>query len=526
MEEGGVNVYKVLLVDDEPFAIQGLELMVDWEKRGFRVAGVCDNGEEALRYIRSDPPELVVTDIRMPVLDGLRLIEETRRSGNRTTLFVIASGYHDFDYARRAIGHGVSHFLTKPVMGEEADEVLARLQAELRGRERGRMIRDSAERYVIGQALSALLASGDSNEGRLAVPAVSRLAGRASAWTYLRVEADLKAAGPAREAALRFAADRSCCYVVDDRRETFGVVYGSDGDGIREVAARLLEAMRAATNGRLGLAVGCEADSLGGIAESCGNAAEAARFLFFGGGDVVHYADVRDMRLSFDPEALGAADAIEGAIEGGDPKLLAEAVREAFRAFESRKVLPELVALFATRVLMRGLALYREHGGDADGLLTGAELSGSGRKCRQLRDIEQELSGFCLKCQAALDALLGKRAGDTPSQVAEYLRLHFRETFTIKEIAERFYIHPVYLGHAFARKYGLGMLDFVHDLRIDEAKRLLGETDAVVAAIAESVGYRGYQHFLKQFEKRLGMKPADYKLASVRGIRPSGEARP
>ncbi|NBD27814.1 response regulator [Paenibacillus glycinis] len=522
-------MYKVLLVDDEPFAIQGLQLMVDWEKRGFRVAAVCDNGEEALRHIRSDPPDLVVTDIRMPVLDGLQLIEETRRSGNRTTLFVIASGYDDFDYARRAIRLGVSHFLTKPVMGEEADEVLVRLQGELRGRERDRMIRDSADRYEIGQALSALLAGGDVTEGQPAMQAISRLSGRAREWTYLGVETDAETAGPAREAAQRFAAERSCCYVVDGGRESFGLVFGSDcggrdEDGIREVAARLLEAMRAGTNGRIGLAVGCAADGLRGIAESYGSAAEAGRFLFFGGGAIVHYADVRDLRLSFDPEALGAADAIVDAMESGDPSSVAAAVRAAFRAFESRMVLPELVALFSTRVLMRGLAVYQELGGDPDGLLTGAELCGSGRKGRQLREIERELSGFCLKCQAAVDALHGKRTGGTPSKVAEYLRQHFRETLTIKEIAERFYIHPVYLGQAFSRKYGKGLLDFVHDLRIDEAKRLLGETDAAAGAVAEAVGYRGYQHFLKQFEKRLGMKPADYRLACVGRIRTNGEA--
>jgi len=131
--------YSVLLVDDEPHALDGLQLMVDWERFGFRVTGVCRDGEEAMRLIRTGPPDLVVTDIRMPVMDGLALIEEVRRSGFRDMLFVIVSGYHDFEYAARAVRLGVRHYLTKPVIDSEAEEMLERLAAELgeRGRKAG-----------------------------------------------------------------------------------------------------------------------------------------------------------------------------------------------------------------------------------------------------------------------------------------------------------------------------------------------------------------------------------------------------
>ncbi|MNI58288.1 HTH-type transcriptional regulator ChbR [compost metagenome] len=65
------------------------------------------------------------------------------------------------------------------------------------------------------------------------------------------------------------------------------------------------------------------------------------------------------------------------------------------------------------------------------------------------------------------------------------------------------------------RKYGKGVLDVVHDLRMEEAKQQLRETDQALYIIAEQVGYRSYQHFLKQFEKRAGMKPAEYRLQST-----------
>ena len=124
-------MYRVMLVDDEPLAIQGLQLMIDWEKYGFRVDTICEDGEEAIRLIRHSPPDLIVTDIRMPLMDGLELIAKTRQEGNLSSKFVITSGCSDFDYARRALKFGVSHYLCKPVMSEEAGEVLAKIQAEL-----------------------------------------------------------------------------------------------------------------------------------------------------------------------------------------------------------------------------------------------------------------------------------------------------------------------------------------------------------------------------------------------------------
>jgi YesN/AraC family two-component response regulator len=251
--------YDVLLVDDEPHALDGLMLMVDWERHGFRVAGACRDGEEALRRIRTEPPDLVVTDIRMPVMDGLALIEEARRSGHRDLLFAIASGYHDFEYAARAVRLGVRHYLTKPVIASEAEEMLERLSSELRERKR------------------------------------------------------------------------------------------------------------------------------------------------------------------HDPE------------DGQPP-----------------------------------------------------------------------------------DAPAPERSG-VQAEVAEFLRAHYRQSLTIREIAERFHVHPVYLGQSFARKYGMGINDFVHELRIGEAKRLLEQTDMTLGAVAEAVGYNVYQHFLKQFERRTGMKPAAYRMSASDG---------
>lgn len=510
-------MYKVLLVDDEPFAIEGLELLIDWQKWGFQVDGACVNGEEAIQRIRRNPPDLVVTDIRMPVLDGFELIEGARRMGNDSTLFVIASGYDDFEYARRAMRLGVTHYLTKPVVSEEADELLERLGGELRERERRLLIRRSADWYAVSHALSVLLFGGEESERREALRTLSPLAAQASAWVYLHVETDEDSLGAVREAALGMAKQLGCCRLIDCDRGAFGLVLGLKRTGpeeIRSVVNRLLPALQEAAPGRIGLAAGRTVRRLHDLSVSYRSAAEAGRFLFFGTGQAVYYEDIRDKTLSSDPGALKAADAIVEAVENGRPDDLEAAMREAFRTFEARMTLPELVDIFCTQVVLRCASVYRELGGDSNQLLKEAGLGNGVPSGKHLRESADSLARFCRKCQSAANRLRDCRAGGTLAKVAGFLQLNYTSTFTIKEIAERFYINPVYLGQSFSRKYGAGILDYVHDLRIEEAKRRLRETDDASYAIAESVGYRSYQHFLKQFEKRLGMKPADYRQLS------------
>ncbi|CAM3920551.1 response regulator [Cohnella lubricantis] len=518
-------MYKVLLADDEPFALEGLELLVDWEKRGFRVAQVCRNGEEAIEHIRQDPPDLVVTDIRMPVLDGLELIEETRRLGNRSTLFVIASGYNDFDYARQAMCLGVKHYLTKPIIGDEVDEVLERLQKELHERERRQLIRDAADRYAVRQALSVLLFGSEEDERQDALRTLGRLSGQASYWTYMHVETDDEGSRAAREAALRIADGHGCCYLMEGSRGAFGLVVGlaqSTDEGMRAFAKRLLEAMRSNTAGRIEIAVGCGVGCLGDLSKSYSCAAEAERFLFYSGDAIVHYEDIQDKTLSLDVGALKDADAIVEAMEIGGPDDLAAAIRQAFRRFEERMTLPELIGIFATQAALRCASVYKYLGGDPDELLKRSSFFAVSEPGRHLQETAEALISFCLNCQSAVFELQGRQTGGTLAKVAEYLRHHYKESLTIKEIAERFYLHPVYLGQSFSRRYGRSILDYLHDRRIEEAKRLLRETEDASWAIAEALGYKGYQHFLKQFERRLGMKPSEYRQqASERRSSPS-----
>lgn len=126
---------RVLIADDEKIAREGLRDLVDWAALGMEVVCCAVNGEEALDYLTEHPVDILLTDIKMPRLDGLELLQELSERGISPTT-VIFSGFSDFRYAQRAIRYGVLNYLLKPIRMGELTETLRRAADSLR-QERG-----------------------------------------------------------------------------------------------------------------------------------------------------------------------------------------------------------------------------------------------------------------------------------------------------------------------------------------------------------------------------------------------------
>ncbi len=124
-------MYRVVVVDDEPMMLEGWQTMVDWEAYGFQLCGMATDGQEGLELAKRLRPELLITDISMPVLDGIGLIKALRQESNLPMRTIIVSGYSEFDYVRQALQCKVDHYLLKPVLGEEMHELLAELKLVL-----------------------------------------------------------------------------------------------------------------------------------------------------------------------------------------------------------------------------------------------------------------------------------------------------------------------------------------------------------------------------------------------------------
>lgn len=125
-----LNHYNVLLVEDEKLLMQSLSRHIDALDAGFKVVRQAANGEEALKYLKSENIHLVLTDIRMPVMDGLTLAKRIHEQ-YPNTLTIILTGYADFSYAQEAIKQGIFDYMLKPVVQEDLENALGRARLQL-----------------------------------------------------------------------------------------------------------------------------------------------------------------------------------------------------------------------------------------------------------------------------------------------------------------------------------------------------------------------------------------------------------
>ena len=118
-------MYQIVIVEDSKILRQGMVLTYDWAAQNCQIVGEADNGEDGLAIIRKTNPDIVITDIRMPVCDGLEMIK-TLRDDNDQTVCIVISAYDEFEYAQRAMQLGVQEFLVKPFENAELNTVLER----------------------------------------------------------------------------------------------------------------------------------------------------------------------------------------------------------------------------------------------------------------------------------------------------------------------------------------------------------------------------------------------------------------
>ena len=122
---------RVMLVDDEPFILEGMMVLIDWAKYDCMIVAKASNGEEALEYLKQGDIDLVITDIKMPVMTGIELMQTVREEGLSSAYFVILSGYNDFQYAQSAIRYEALDYLLKPVSAKGLIDAIEKVKNKI-----------------------------------------------------------------------------------------------------------------------------------------------------------------------------------------------------------------------------------------------------------------------------------------------------------------------------------------------------------------------------------------------------------
>ncbi|HWT27678.1 MAG TPA: response regulator, partial [Mobilitalea sp.] len=155
---------KVMIVDDEPFIRQGLKILINWEQYGYEISGEASNGKEAVDLMKYIDFELIITDIKMPEMDGFELVSYTWEHISKKIRFIILSGFYEFEYAKKAIKYDVADYVLKPVQKEELIRVLEDYKEQYFRQVENQKKLEYSEKILFDRNLSYLISGKYDNE--------------------------------------------------------------------------------------------------------------------------------------------------------------------------------------------------------------------------------------------------------------------------------------------------------------------------------------------------------------------------
>lgn len=522
---------RAIIADDEYKVCRLIEQLGDWERLGIEIIGICNDGEEALNLIIEKRPDLVITDIRMPVYDGLELIQRTRDMGIDTE-FIVISGYRQFEYAYGAIRYGVSDYLLKPIDRQQLNAALAKICEKYQSR---RVQEESGERLEQMQTERAaweerqflsLLAGGQYSgdciseyRSEFHVPLEEGLMYQAFILNTSRLELHQPSVGFGKKT-VETAREQLFMVAYFAALETIqGILiligYGAEQQpAITQAISHIFSRVRALRDFYgdfdLTVALGKRVEGPAGLGETVAEAMKNERAKLTAGWNRI-----------LDPFVSGSA--YRGQNQAGKRLQKAESLKsfdtaldcfqkeeiEAWferwlKEFQSDKT-PDAEGLLDTRRHILKKLEFCCSGEEVDAIRMRTDRARNGRDfILQLRDAA--VKGL-EEYQEAKD-----REETKPVRIArEYILKNYSRQLTLEEVASQAGFSAVYFSTMFKKLTGQSFADYLTEVRLEEAKRMLKEDNKSILEISEAVGYSDNKYFRKLFKKATGMKPSDYR---------------
>lgn len=503
---------RLLTVDDETHIHAGLDAIVDWASIGYEHIAAALNGTEALQLVEECAPHVVLTDIRMPGLDGLSLIEAIRRRGEPQPMIIVVSGYDEFEYARKALRFGVHDYLLKPIDEEE----LARVLGEIRRRistphvEGSGGADESAVRLVLaGSGSDAAIEAADRE--------IAEVRGdRLCAMVCIYRLRDTIDAPPLRASAVRVAlsegkASDSAQWAVDDDTGVVAPV-------LIPPSARGGDTYRAWMKGlKNSIERKVEFPTVLVASEPFGDS------LMIRDTVVKLRERVYDLPLSKLGELRIVSEARTGRVRrlsaGGMVFALEDADGDAARASANSVVSAAVDESVPVKVVAEWLAEIRVEVGRLLADLGGESAVNDAAMRRVVRHVHElapsailkVVEGYLTSAAGAVSRLRDSSRDGVVALMRRRIERDFAGDLSISSMAQQYGMNPVYLGQLFKKRSGQGFKTALRRRRVREARLLLETTDLLVPDIARAVGYKDTDFFSDQFKRETGLTPGQYR---------------
>ena len=524
------SIKKLLIVDDEVRIGKLISTVIRWDELKIACAGVLTNGGTAWEAIQQEQPDIVITDIQMPVMNGLELIRMTREAEIPVS-FIVLSGYQEFEYAKTAMQYGVEQYLVKPIDENELDHILQRVVAQLNKKEeeqeKQKALLDKAAKTdrILKQNFLRNIIEERQNDQNLPFELTGdRYVGLDIKLDYVhyyqRDYAQERITSEQVQNIIEEVLQPELDQMLLVEKENLHLyclccISGQKEEGWAEsLAGKLLLAIKEYLRGLdqyiVTIGIGNSRRSIGEIRFSILEAYIAVcNRIIYGTGrliwaNMVCLTETPEWEAGIQPvrqKILQNADALNAENMDGNIRNLFGSVEDIRKINMSDyyRVAAELTEDFFDRLDMEGLAESKQ------------ELLECIQHCHRIYQLVRLLSvGFTTQIQKALEQIESHAA--RPVRISQqYVEEHFADKIRLEDVAEAVGLNPVYFSSLFKKETGLNFSTYLSSVRMEKAKELLTKTNDTIAVIAEAVGYPEQKYFSQQFKKIVGVKPVIYR---------------
>lgn len=518
---------KVLLVDDEPYVFEGLRIMVDWEKYGFSICGEASNGEDALEIIRTCNPHLVVTDIKMPVMDGIQLIKTVYEDSNIRAKFIVISGYDEFEYAKNAMKYGVNSYILKPLDEDELNQAIEKVSRQILEERKDEESRNRQLSFVAESAINSIL-KGEATESDIKranfileldeneeIKMLLLEIDNFDKWMSEFDEVQLKEIREKIKKIINSSMNNKFdLKVFEDDLNRFCILVSKSMDiydTICGYAKNLKEMIEEKLDCSASIAISEPVAGIKSLAELYKQVDLAISYKFFKNiGSIIFYKNIKNMSMNHNLLEIDI-DGLKDCIRENDTEGIKRKIKNLFHDFSKDLTAPELIKIYIENLELEFIRYVQEMKGNVQEFTN--KLMDFNKKIEKstIEELKKEATDLCIFLGQYIESITTSNSKDIIAEMKQYIKKNYNKDINLKIIGKHLYVNPVYIGRKFKQVTGMQFNEYLHQVRIEEAKKLLRRTNMKISDVARSVGYSSTEYFTSKFKSFTNFSPSEFK---------------
>lgn len=531
--------YKITIVDDEIWTRENLKLLINSCGLGIDCIDLADNGEDALQKINNNCPDILITDINMPFMNGIELIKKIKIAHPDIIIFVL-SGYSDFDYVREALLEGAIDYILKPISQTNLESVLAKAIRIIDGKiQKSFEIQESKEKLQMASSIffDKEMSELIGGEGRRNIQSVinvrlSEIELNFAKFNMILIKTDsinnmIKKLSLTDSNTISFQIKNKISDVIDDNysvvfnntyvpNEFIAIVTDKDNNEIDKISDMIIKELQQYTKNYISIAISSIHFSFDNIREAYNETLIAMMMRKFKAGNYKMDASKASQVPVVKYLTAEQENQIIHAVQNNNKKILRSIINDQISlpdiykkdmTFLEVKQTIDKIAWLIVNYSMR-------HKTPSDileieTLLEMLNLSAEKFELPEVCSILDQIIDGALKDNDLYS--LNENIKNTVNAIRKYIFENYFQDLSLTSLSKQFLVDRSYLSKAFKHETGENLMLYIAKMRIDKAKELIADGSATLTEISSLVGYDDYAYFNRVFRKITGKSPRDYK---------------